>query len=300
MKGWRRQGPAPTWGSWVLLGHQAWAGRGPQLFSRGPGRPGGPELRAGSGEGTEMPQSWLPDLSPPSLNASMARSKGPGAGRLDKAVCVETTESAHCGTPPRPPGGFPASGSRVPGPSPVLWGCTWLPQGFFSGVPNLAGVTERCGARFLRRLLLAGVPPWKGPGQHAASGEREGQGRSSVPCPSPPRPPAGPALPLLASLSAGHCPVSPGESRLPAHLAHLTHFTGPRSDANTQCVSGHVACAPLGSRERPLLVGAGLRSPACLRRVALSKGHLEPSCGMEATPFPQCIAFTTFLLRYRD
>lgn len=33
------------------------------------------------------------------------------------------------------------------------------------------------------------------------------------------------------------------ESGLPAHL---THFTGPRSDANTQCVSGHVACAPGG------------------------------------------------------
>lgn len=116
--------------------------------------------------------------------------------------------------------------------------------------------------------------------------------RSALPLPGPHSVPA--------SLSVRHYPVRPVSPGCPP-----TSPTSPTSLglAATPTLSAFPAtwhALPLGPGGDPCRWGRGLRSPACLQRVALSKGHLEPSCGMEANPFPQCIAFTTFLHRYRD
>lgn len=175
-------------------------------------------------------------------------------------------------------------------PSPVLWGCSWLPQGFFSRVPGLAGgLTASGGALFLRRLLLSGAAPPRRPGQHAASERRAGQHLYAgtlccpglLPCPPCPLP-SSQAVP--ASLSGQFYLVGLCGLRSPAHL------TRPRLNAGAQRVSGpRGARSRRGSRGCPLAAGSG--RGAAFSRVC--KGDAEQKSlhnldmDVEATPSPQ-------------
>lgn len=148
----------------------------------------------------------------------------------------------------------------------------------------------------------------RGKGQGNMPRLGEGKGRAAPLCPAPRCPGLPPGLPCPSPAPTRSQPPSVLGTTLSVRVSPGCPPTSPTSPtsqglAATPTLSAFPAtwrALPLGSRGRPLLVGAGLRSPACLQRVALSKGHLEPSCGMEATPFPQCIAFTTFLRRYTE
>lgn len=163
-------------------------------------------------------------------------------------------------------------------PSPVLWGCSWLPQGFLSRGPGLTRVTARQGALFLRFLLLTCAPPRR-PGQHAASGRRAGQhlcAHTLVPLASRP---ARLALPGSHTASTQSQPPSAASSTLalPVSPGHPPHYTVPR------CYAGRLprfqatwrARAPAGVPRAPPGggVGAPTLSSAECGRVAQSKGH---------------------------
>lgn len=179
--------------------------------------------------------------------------------------------------------------------SPVLWGCSWLPQGFLSRGPGLTGVTAHQGALFLRFLLLTCAPPRR-PGQHAASGGRAGQ-HLCVPVPWPPWPLTPPVLPLSGSHAAStqsQPPSAAGNTwTLPVSPGHPPHYTAPRRYAGRlPRFRPTWRALPPGSRGRPLAVGSARQVYLQLgvggtEQRSLQNLDLDP----EVTPFPATHGF---------